>query len=72
MPFSTFERVSTPTGSTFEAVLSGWAVLFRICCVQDEPNAVLRAVYRLIPSRARAVCPEAGSGLLGLFWLLAV
>ena len=56
---------------SLSSVLSDWAVLFRNCRMQNESNAVLWAVCRLVHSRARAVCPESDSGLLGLFccWL---
>ncbi|KAF5932937.1 hypothetical protein HYC85_029108 [Camellia sinensis] len=65
VPFSTFERVSTPTGSIFEVRPVRLGCLFENCRVQNEPNAVLWAECRLIPNRVRAVCPESGSGLLG-------
>ena len=67
------ERVSTPAGFTSVVHLVRLSCLFRICYVQNEPNVVLRAVCRLIPGRVKAVCPESGSGLLGLFccWLFS-
>ena len=71
VPFSTFERVSTPTGSIFEVRPVKLGCLFENCRVQNESNAVLWAVCRLIPNKVRVVCPGSGSGLLGLFccWL---
>ena len=55
------------------SVLSDWGCLFRVCCVQNEPNAVLWVVCRSIPSRVWAVLCSLSSGLYELFavsWLV--